>query len=98
MKLELSPFKKGLVLPDTYMHTQLVITTLQSRLLPSFSHQFIFCVLILYMSGGSQFRTTDFLKNFICLLYYTPLSFCQQSAEKPSPKKYLFIFRFVQDI
>ena len=53
------------------------------------------CALILYMSGGtyslSRLRTTDLWETFHGNFIYFP-SFCQKSAERKSPKKYLHIF------
>ena len=42
-----------------------------------------------------RLRTTDFLRNFLMVGLFTFRTFCQKSAERKSPKKYIFfIFRF----
>ena len=78
-----------------YIHTQLVITTLQAGLRPSVSNNLYLCVLILCISGGVfRFKPTAdnrFLRSFSWQILFTLTVFCQKSAASKSPKKYCFL-------
>ena len=56
------------------------------------------CALILYVRGITyslmSIAYNRFLRNFSWQFYFYTQSFCQKSAERKSPKKYFFIFRF----
>ena len=76
--------------------TWLVVTTLQSILLTQFLTSLMLCVLILYISGGTESLNSTpndsfFEKLFMAVLIYSQ-SFCQKSAERKSPKKYFLYF------
>ena len=81
----------------------MAITTLQSRLLTSLLIPLMFCVLILYLIGGTySLKSTPndwlFWETFHGNFIYSK-NICQKSAERKSPKKYfLFFFFFFFDI
>ena len=81
----------------TYIHTQLVITTLLSGLRPSFSyHLHMLCAFILYLNGGTYtLKSTPndrFFEKLFMATLFTSQSFCQESPERKSPKKYFLYF------
>ena len=62
---------------------------------------YVVCVLTLHMNGRTYslklIPNNRFLWNFSWQFFISSQSFCQKSAERKSPKKYFFIFRFVED-
>ena len=66
-------------------------------------YMLMLCVVTLYISGGANTFKEDFLNDrFFGKLYNDSFlysqSFRRKSAERKSPKKYFFEFRYVRDV